>query len=195
MSNFTFENQGVNTYLVYEIPENSQVDSLAMGMLTNNNISGIANTIFTQMNATQYIKFNISSKVSVNQLFSGAVNSKRLINVFLGIVDTMITLEEYMLDYKMLVLDLDHIYVNVATEDVTMIYLPVLDDNSASIDAGQFFRNIVFGGIQFDQNEKSNYVTQLINYLSNTASFSILEFKNLLADIKSSTQKHSSARR
>ena len=191
MSNFTFENQGVNTYLVYEIPENSQVDSLAMGMLTNNNISGIANTIFTQMNATQYIKFNISSKVSVNQLFSGAVNSKRLINVFLGIVDTMITLEEYMLDYKMLVLDLDHIYVNVATEDVTMIYLPVLDDNSASIDAGQFFRNIVFGGIQFDQNEKSNYVTQLINYLSNTASFSILEFKNLLADIKSSTQKHS----
>lgn len=189
MSNFTFENQGVNTYLVYELPEGSQVDSLAKGMLTNNNIRGIANTLFTQMNATQYIKFNISSKISVNQLFSGVVNSKRLVNVLLGMVDAMITLEDYMLDYKMLVLDLDHIYVNVATEEVTMIYLPILADGKESMDAGQFFHNIIFGGIQFDQNEKSNYVMLLINYLSNPAGFSLLGFRKVLVDIKNSAQK------
>ena len=33
---FSYENQGANTYLVYEIKEGDSIDTLSLGMLTNN---------------------------------------------------------------------------------------------------------------------------------------------------------------
>ena len=55
---FKFENQGVNTYLTYEIEEDVRIDSMSMGMITNNKISGLASAIFTQMDAQKFIKYN-----------------------------------------------------------------------------------------------------------------------------------------
>ena len=95
---FTYENQGASTYLVYEVKESDVVDSLSLGMLTNNKIQGLAQTLFTQMNETRYIKYNVSSKISVRQFFNGPVNKKRLLGVFSGIVDGLLSAEDYMID-------------------------------------------------------------------------------------------------
>ena len=56
---FSFENQGTNTYLVYAVSEEDIIDSMSLGMLTNNKIPGLAQTIFTQMDAKKYIKYNV----------------------------------------------------------------------------------------------------------------------------------------
>ena len=53
---FNIENQGVNTYLTYKISEEDIVDSLSLGMLTNNKIPGVADVLFTQMNDDRYLK-------------------------------------------------------------------------------------------------------------------------------------------
>lgn len=75
---FNIENQGVNTYLTYKISEEDIVDSLSLGMLTNNKIPGVADVLFTQMNDDRYLKYNISSRISVKQFFEGIVTK----NVF-----------------------------------------------------------------------------------------------------------------
>ena len=49
MRDLYYENQGTNTYLVYAIKEDDSVDSMSLGMLTNNKIHGLAPTLFTQM--------------------------------------------------------------------------------------------------------------------------------------------------
>ena len=36
MKGFSFENQGTNTYLVYTVSAEDSVDSMSLGMLTNN---------------------------------------------------------------------------------------------------------------------------------------------------------------
>ena len=38
---FTYENQGNNTYLVYKIGASDNVDTMSLGMITNNKIDGI----------------------------------------------------------------------------------------------------------------------------------------------------------
>ena len=58
--NLTYENQGNNTYLVYQVGGDEEIDSVSMGMLTYNKIPGLVPTIFTQMNAKKYIKYNVS---------------------------------------------------------------------------------------------------------------------------------------
>ena len=87
---FTYENQGSNTYLVYRINATDEVDTMSLGMLTNNKITGLIPAIFTQMDEDKFIKYNVSAKVSVKQFFSDVLNKKRRIRVVTGVVTDII---------------------------------------------------------------------------------------------------------
>lgn len=189
MSNFTYENQGTSTYLVYKISENDTVDSMSLGMLTNNKISGLASTVFTQKDATKYIYYNVSSQVSVKQFFSAPVNKKRLLGVFAGIVNAMLSAEYYMIDTSTIVMDLNYMFANVSTCETLLICLPILKEETLAVDLGMFFKNIMFS-TQFDQTENCDYIATIINYLNSAAKFSLTEFKDVLDNIdKTSTVK------
>lgn len=179
---FTFENQGMNTYLVYQILNDDVIDSMSLGMLTNNKIPGLASTLFTQMNEQKFVKYNVSAKISVKQFFSGVVNKKRLIGVCLGIVNAMISAEEYMIDTNTILLDTDYIYSDVSTCETVLICLPIERIDAKAVDLGSFFKGIVFG-IQYDLTENNDYVGKIINYLNSTPVFSIYDFKEILDDI------------
>lgn len=183
MRELHYENQGTNTYLVYEIKADDSVDSMSLGMLTNNKIHGLAQTLFTQMDSQKYIKFNVSAKVSVAQFFAGAVNKKRLLGVFTGIVNAMMAAEDYMLDPASIIMDMDYIFTDVSTCETDLICLPIIDTEAKQMDLGLFFRNIMFN-TQFDQTENCDHVAKIINYLNGTPLFSLNDFKKLLEEIQ-----------
>lgn len=187
MNNFTFENQGTSTYLVYQVGENEQIDSMSLGMITNNKILGLVPTVFFQQDSTKYFKYNVSSKVSAEQFLMGSVNKKRIIGVFLGIVNAMISAEEYMIDPNSICLDFEHIYVDVSTCETVLICLPILDLERPTVDLKTLFKNIVFS-TQFDQTENCDYIAKLINYLNSASAFSLEEFKELLIGIEKGPQ-------
>lgn len=180
---FTYENQGNNTYLVYTLGVEDEIDSMSLGMLTNNKIDGLATTLFMQMDATKFFKYNVSAKVSVKQFFTGPVNKKRLVGVFTGIVDAMISAEEYMIDPNSIIMDLEYMFADVSTCETVLICLPVLNQFQNSMDLGMFFKNIVFS-TRFDQTENCDYVAKIINYLNSTPMFSLYDFKELLREIE-----------
>ncbi len=182
MSNFTFENKGTNTYLVYAIEENDVVDSMSLGMLTNNKIKGLAAAFFMQMDAKKYIKYNVSSKVSVKQFFMGPVNKKRLVGVLEGIVNAVVSAEDYMIDIDSIIFDLDYIFTDVSACETVLICLPLEQDKTVSNDLCTFLKNIMFS-TQFDQTENCDYVARIINFLNSNAKISVQDFKNLIDDI------------
>lgn len=183
MNSFSFENQGSVSYLVYKIEESDCIDSMSLGMLTNNKIPGLLPVVYTQMDSTRYIKYNISSKVSVKQFFEGQVNKKRLIGVFNGIVDAMISAEDYMIDVNTIMLDLDYIFADVSTCDSMMVCLPIVSKKN-EYDLSSFFKFIMFN-TRFDQTENCDHVALILNYLNSTPVFSLTEFKSLLDRIRS----------
>lgn len=190
MNNFSYENQGVNTYLVYKIGCKESVDSLSLGMLTNNNISGFANTLFTQMNENKYIKYNVTAKISMQQFFSGAVNRKRLLGVFGGIVDGLLSAEDYMIDTASIILDPNYIFVDVSTCIATLICLPIVNIATEKNDLGVFFKNIMVN-TQFDQTENCDYVAKIFNFLNVSPAFSLLDFKKLVDELRTETNNSS----
>lgn len=181
--NFTFETQGTVTFLAYKVTPEDTIDTMSLGMLANNKIPGLAATIFTQMDAARFIKFNVSARVSASQIFSGVVNRKRLIGVFSGITDAMLSAEEYMIDPGTILLQLDYMFVDVSSCDTILICLPVLRKENENPDLGAFFKGIMFS-TQFDQTENCDYVAKIINYLNSAPTFSLPDFKQLLDGLK-----------
>lgn len=178
---FTYENQGNNTYLVYKIGASDNVDTMSLGMITNNKIDGIVPTLFTQSDTDRFIKYNISAKVSAKEFLSGVVNKKRLLGVFISVLKAIKSTEEYMIDARSLLIDLEHIYVDVSKCDAMLVCLPLVRQNE-SVNIPMFFKQIMFS-TQFDQNENCDYVAQIINYLNSTPAFSVDAFEKLLMDI------------
>lgn len=187
MGNFTYENQGASTYLVYALSDDEMIDSMSLGMITNNTIPGLSATMFMQMNMVRYIKYNVSSRIPVSQFFSGPVNKRRLLGVFEGIVNAMLAAEEYMIDAGTILLDLNYIYADVSTCDTVLICLPVTGFGQKKTDPGMFFKEIMFS-TQFDQTENCDHVTKIINYLNSAYIFSLTDFQSLLGELKKEGQ-------
>ena len=182
MQGFTYENQGQNTYLVYQF-DDRPIDTMALGMLTNNKIKGFAPAIYTEIDNQKFIKYNVSSHVTLSKLFMGDVRKMRLLKTFVNIVDAMEMLDAYMLDRRTIMLDRDHIYVDASTSDVSMICVPVVDE-FAPIDEREFFKNIIFS-VSFAANENGDYVARILAYLNSVELFQLQDFKKMLEGLMS----------
>lgn len=186
--NFTFENQGTSTYLVYEIGAGDVVDTMALGMLTHNKIVGLAPVQFTQVDDKKYIKYNISARVSVQQFFEGAVNRKRLVGVCKGIVNAMLSAEEYMIDPSSIIMDINYMYADVSSCETTLVCLPLANVPKSVESLGLFFKNLVFQ-TQFDQTENCEYIARILNFLNSPSLFSLVDFQRLLNDLDQGPQQ------
>lgn len=180
--NFSFNNQGTHTYLVYSVQPEDVIDTMCLGMITNNKISGLAHTLYTQVDSNIFIKYDVSAKITAKQFFCGPVNRKRLVGVFQGIVKALQSAEEYMIDSNAVLLDLDYIFADVTTCETVLICLPLVSDDLSSRDLGSFFRNIMMS-TQFDQTENCDYLAKIINYLNSTPLFSLDDFSHVLDSI------------
>lgn len=180
---FTFENHGTNTYLVYSVKPEDTVDTMSLGMLTHNKIPGLANTQFAQMDANKFIKYNISAKVSVRQFLEGIVNKARLMGVFRGIVSGLLSAEEYMIDTQSVLLNLDYMFVDVSSYQTALVCLPLMNTKQQTVDFGMMFKSIIFQ-TQFDQSENCDYIAKLLNYLNRASRFSLVEFRDVLNEIE-----------
>lgn len=179
---FTFETSGNNTFLVYAIQEEDVLDTMTLGMITNNRIPGMASVLYTQMNQDCFLKYNVTAKVTVRQFFSGVVNKRRLLGVFSGVAEALAAAEEYMIDNGSLRLDMDYIYADVRSCRAEVVCLPVVRETGA-VDSGLFFKNIMFS-TQFDQTENCDYVARIINYLNSTPVFAVEDFLRLLEELQ-----------
>lgn len=176
--NFTYENQEASSFLVYKLESDDQLDTLGMGMLSNNQIPHILPLLYTQIDEERYLRYAVPSRIPLENFLDGMVSKERLLNVLMGICDAVEEGQAYMLDSSMLVLDKRYIFANVATGEVALVYLPVIGKTSSTELSG-FFREIMFG-TQFDSGEDCSYIATVINYLNGSGHFLVTDFKKLL---------------
>lgn len=191
VNDFLYENQGANTFLVYSVGEEG-VDAVSLGMLTNNKIPGMARVLFMQMDKSKIIKYNVSSKITLKQYFSGVVNKAKLLGVFSGIVDTVLAAEDYMIDIKTIVMDSDYIFLDARTSELSLVCVPLSNSSVVYKNPVDLFKEIMFS-TNFDQTENCDYVAKIINYVNSTQVFSYANFKMLIDSLHSFVQPFSAS--
>lgn len=182
---FSYEMQGTKTFLVYTVPENEQLDMMSVGMLVNNRIPGLAQTIFTQMDHTRYLKYNISAMVQASQLFMSPISRRRFLGVLNGIGRAMLSAEEYMLDPGMILLDPGYMFSDVKTGETVLICVPVEGQGDAPVDLKDHIKRLMYD-TAFDQSENCDYVTGIISFLNQSGAFSLPDFLEYLRRLESS---------
>lgn len=176
MSVFSYETQGSSTYLVCKLEPEETVDRLTLGMLQNNSMEGVLPLTFTRMDEERYFRYNVSSKITLEDLFSRPVQKKRLLSVVGSIAGAVVNAENYMIEHSAFLTEKDKIFVDLSTNRAELVCLP-LSGAGAAQDLNGFFKTMMFT-TRFDTSENGDYIAELINCL-NDAAFTLAGLKEL----------------
>ena len=164
----------------HKILADDKVDDLTFGMLSNNDIEGLAKTTLVEDEIDRYFIFDIADRVTMKEYLGDSVKEEHLLKAFYGIAIAIKTGMEYMINWTSYILDEENIYIDSETGDVKVICMPLLtmmnDGNTC-----KFFKNILFTA-QFDEEEDGEYVGKLM-VLLNPKSFSIDKFIEEIEDL------------
>ena len=180
---FTYEKQESNVYLVYQFQEDDETDTLSLGMMTNNHITGLLPIVFTQMNQKKFFKYNITSKIALAKFLKRTIDKKHFLEVFSSITDLLLEIEEYMIPASEICLQMDYIFVNEKTGRVEAVCVPVIERKNNGEGLVQLFKTII-SEFKPAPGEEGTYVVRILSFINNSASFSIVEFKHLLEKLK-----------
>lgn len=180
MREFTIENDGISTNLIYEVNQKESMDSVILRMVENNKINDLLPMTYTQIDTKKYLKYNITSKVTMEQFFENGVTKEKLVKCFSNIITAINNLESFMIELCDLIIDIKHIYVNVSNCSIELLCLPIMEEKNIC-NLEMFFKNIIFSS-DFDQSENCDYVAKLISFF-NSQPFSVDTFKEILEEI------------
>ena len=169
-------------YLTVEITPEYVIDSMTLGMITNNVIKGYAKASVTQLNNIKYVKYHVGTAVSISEYLKSEIRRVGLLSVFGGICEALVSAEEYMIDPGSIELNVDRIYVDSKTFDVYMVCVPVAGESLNASDLKQLFKTVLFSA-QFASNENNAYIGKLLNYLNQPKDFDIGDFRKLINSI------------
>ncbi len=179
--NLYFEDINSALFLICQMGEEEILDEFSYEMLSNNDIDDILPVSFTQRNSERFLKYNVSTYTTLEKFFEGTVGRQKVVNALLNITSALSEAEEYMIDPSIFILEQNHIFVDLYNNKVNLVCVPIVGYKSPQTPL-EFFKNIIFS-IKYDENDDSNYVTNIINYLNSSTNFSITEFKKILQKI------------
>ncbi|MBD5544100.1 MAG: FHA domain-containing protein [Lachnospiraceae bacterium] len=177
---FTLEMQGTNTFFTYQVQESDKKDITTLNILKNNKIDGLLPFAYSQMNKDEFFRYNVTSKITLEKFLLEIITKEQILTIWITIINTIMELEEYMINGNTLLLNLDKIYVNVSTCKPELICMPLF--NLKMADQEEFFKELIYK-MRYSQEEDTSYVIKLIEYFNGSQPFSLIELKNLLENL------------
>lgn len=177
---FIKETNNNSIKLVYELSDIEDIDKVELPMVTSNNIKGLLETTYCSFDSNRYIKYNISSKISLYKYLRTNINKKKLLTLLLSIINTLLNIDDYLIIENHMMYDIEKIYVDVSTLETFMMCLPIKQDKDISIKL--LIKDIIMN-CKFEKSDNTEYVLTILNSLNSDEDFVLSEFKLLIENL------------
>lgn len=180
------------TFLVYKINDNDVIDQMSVEMLQINEIQHILPVSFAQIGEERYLKYDITSKISLTDAIKYPISKERLLAIYDGVFSGVLSIDDFMIPSVSLLMNCDDIYFDEFNEYIYLISFPVNINQGTQTDLEEFTRSLA-NKVQLKANDEY-IIGKILNRLNQTQSFSVVEFKNFIKTLmneKSATPQQS----
>lgn len=166
------------TFLVYKINDNDVIDQMSVNMLKSNEIQHILPVSFTQIGEERFLKYDITSKISLADAIKYPISKERLLAIYDGIFSGILSIDDFMIPSNSLLMNCDDIYFDEFNEYIYLVSFPVNNGQNAQTDLEEFTRSLA-NKVQLKTNDE--FITgKILNRLNQTQTFSAVEFKKFI---------------
>lgn len=181
---FTYESGVSGSFLVASTSINEAIVDFQVTMLKKNPNKYILPLDVRRNNDSINIYYNITSKLSLLQYVKRSKLSKlEFIEIFSGIVKTLLTSKGFLLSDKSFILDEEYIYICPDTKYISLVYLPFKVDVDITKALKDFAMNFVVYNANIEAEDSDVFLQQFISFLKKDT-FNILDFDKFLHTLK-----------
>ena len=170
---------GNGRFLVYNINQGEEINPMGLFTVSTEVLKGYCPVRYSESDGT--VEYDVTDKVSLNEFFGELVSKRELLCVLDSVADALIVARNKKIDLRSVIFDKDYVFVDPLTAQIGLLVLP-LAGAVAPVDINGFLKDIVCG-LQYDKDENTDYVVELINYLNSNSHFIYEDFKAFLNNI------------
>lgn len=181
---YSFDSDAACSYMVLKLESGSNLISHQAEIIGQNPSSVFAAFHIRRENEAISIYYNITSKISLSQyLERKRLNRKDLLDLLDGISRALLLHSSYLLDLSSFVLHPDFVFINPASAEASLVYVPVYCNRNSAEVCRSFLKDLVVNSANAYDNATDNYMQKILSYLKSEL-FNLNEFNRLIADLR-----------
>lgn len=174
-------------YLRFEKEIEDELDSVTIGMLEHNNITGTNPFVMIQSDDKIIFKYDITGKYSIAEALKGKITRKKVIHFLEEVEQICKNCQSYLIPFNQILLNPQYIYMNQG--EAYFIVLPI---NKQDENFNEALKSL-FYNMDFDKTENCSYVAELLSYFQHNGQFSLNHFTDMLRSIENENGKNTVA--
>ncbi len=181
---YSFDSDAASSFLVVTPACASKLQNNQAEIIGHNPSPAFVPFQIRRENENINIYYNITSKISLSQyLERKRLNRKELLELLGSIARNLMLHSNYLLELSSFVMDTDFIFINPATAEVSLVYIPADCDRSSLEVCRGFLKDMVVNAANVDDAATDNYMQRILSYLK-ADTFSLMDFYRLLVDLR-----------
>lgn len=168
-------------YLVCMLEPGDVLDTVTRNMYEQNHLKGLLSAYYTQEDAQEFFRSDVSGCIPLSRYLRDAHAKKDVLAVFRGIAEAIRETDDYMIPRNELGLDTEYIYLDLQTNRVRLLCLPLLSDTVPER-LQSFFKRLC-SDITLPQAEDSAFLFRIQTYLNQHPVLETEDFLHRLQEI------------
>ena len=182
----SFDSDAANSYLVLKLNSDIKLLNHQIEIISQNPNPAFVPFHIRREDENMSIYYNITSKISLSQyLERKSLNKKELLDLLKNITKNLILHTNYLLNLSSYLIDADFIYINPATAEVSLVYVPASLDRDTMEIYIAFLKDLMVNSASIDDSLRDNYLQKILNYLK-SETFSLNDFSKLIVNLRNS---------
>lgn len=128
------------------------------------------------------IRYHISNEVILGEYLSDNIGKDDLINIIKEFIKILSKAEEKSININNYLLNIDNIYIDVDTKEISLVYIPLLNDDNNILDLKKYLKELL-SNISYNLNDDLYFFVALHNYFNDKDS-DIKDVINYINSIK-----------
>lgn len=157
--------QGENQYIEYIVEAGSEIDTIAQGMLINNEISGLLPLNVIEKDGLIDYSYEITGLQKVSDIYEKTFLKQGLLTLLISIAEIVIKSRDYMILEKSLEFEPDKMYFDFSTGKPHLLCVP-FKRNDEEICSFRSSIIEILKNCRVAKNESPAFIPFLINYLN-----------------------------
>ncbi len=169
--------KGNNFYVIYPLANmhDAQIDTVSMMMINNNqkDAIGLASISLDEMNG-QYSQmlFDVTGKVALREYLARNISQKDFRRMLLNLIATFERFDEYMIDVRQVLLDLDSVYINSMDFSISFLCIAIKGFEQQG-NLHEFFRVLIQNSRVNATEHETSYFNRVWNVIFSENGFSL----------------------
>lgn len=180
---FEVKNHGLENFLVYWSKDKNDIEKKAVEIIRENRSTIIEPLEEVEEEGKYGFQYNIAYKATLRKYFMQAMGKEEVLKLLEKLIEALQFLKNKGIDEKYLYLNLDYIFVDFVTRDISFLCIPEDRELVGNSSLREFLKELLMS-ITYKEEEDIYYIAKLVVYVSNNRCIEIENFEELVLNLK-----------